>query len=44
LANEYLLKKEKGTFLPTLGALEAYSSLFNANATTPIVTGIDSAL
>jgi hypothetical protein len=42
LANEYLLKKRKGTFCP-LGALEVtYSSLFNA--ANPIVTGIDSAL
>lgn len=46
LAYEYLLKKEKGTYLPTLGAFGgvSYSSLFNANATTPIVTGINQAL
>lgn len=45
-AYEYLLKKEKGTFLPTLGAFGgvAYSSLFNANATTPVITGINEAL
>ncbi|HRB72865.1 TolC family protein [Flavobacterium sp. WV_118_3] len=36
-AYEYALKKEKGTFLPTLGAFGGvtYSSLFDANATTP---------
>jgi hypothetical protein len=40
---EYLLKKRKGTFyFRALGV--TYSSLFNADATTPIVTGIDSAL
>jgi outer membrane protein TolC len=45
-AYEYLLKKEKGTYLPTLGAFGgvSYSSLFNANATTPIVTGFNQAL
>jgi hypothetical protein len=43
LAEYLLLKKEKA--LPTLETLEVtYSSLFNADATTPIVTGIDSAL
>jgi hypothetical protein len=44
LANEYLLKKEKAlsAHFRTFGV--TYSSLFNANATTPIVTGIDSAL
>jgi outer membrane protein TolC len=42
----YLLKKEKGTYLPTLGAFGgvSYSSLFHANATTPIITGINQAL
>lgn len=46
LANEYLLKKEKGSFLPTLGAFGGvtHSSLFNAHATTPVITGIDAAL
>jgi outer membrane protein TolC len=46
LANEYLLKKEKGSFLPTLGAFGGvtHASLFNANATTPVITGIDAAL
>lgn len=36
-AYHYALKKEKGTFLPTLGAFGGvtYSSLFDANATTP---------
>lgn len=45
-AYEYLLKKEKGTYLPTIGAFGgiSYSSLFNANATTPIVTGFNQAL
>ncbi|WP_245179199.1 TolC family protein [Flavobacterium chilense] len=45
-AYEYLLKKEKGTYLPTLGAFGgvSYSSLFNANATTPVITGINEAL
>lgn len=44
MAYEYLLKKEKGTYLPTLGAFGgvSYSSLFNANA--PIITGINEAL
>jgi hypothetical protein len=44
LANEYLLKKEKALFL----TLELWRSLtpvyLMQNATTPIVTGIDSAL
>jgi outer membrane protein TolC len=46
MANEFLLKKEKGTFLPTLGAFGgvSYSSLFNAQTTTPIITGINEAL
>jgi outer membrane protein TolC len=34
--------ERKGTYFRTLGV--TYSSLFNADATTPIVTGIDSAL
>jgi len=36
-AYQYALKKEKGTYLPTLGAFGGvtYSSLFDANATTP---------
>ncbi|WP_243860406.1 TolC family protein [Flavobacterium poyangense] len=45
-AYEYLLKKEKGTYLPTLGAFGgvAYSSLFNANVTTPIISAINQPL
>jgi outer membrane protein TolC len=46
LAYEYLLKKEKGTFLPTLGAFGGvtHSSLFNANATTPIIPALNTPL
>lgn len=46
LAYEYLLKKERGTFLPTLGAFGGvtHSSLFNANATTPVIPGINQPL
>jgi hypothetical protein len=44
LANEYLLKKEKALSAHFRDFGVTYSSLFNANATTPIVTGIDSAL
>jgi len=46
MANEFLLKKEKGTFLPTLGAFGgvSHSSLFNAHATTQVITGINEAL
>lgn len=46
LAYEYLLKKEKGTFLPTLGAFGGitHSSLFDANATTPVIPGINQPL
>ncbi|MGL2994704.1 TolC family protein [Flavobacterium sp. TSSA_36] len=45
-AYEFLLKKEKGTYLPTLAAFGgvAYSSLFNARATTQVITGINEAL
>lgn len=45
-AYEYLLKKEKGTYLPTLGAFGGvtYSSLFDANATTPVIPGLNNAL
>ncbi len=45
-ASEFLLKKEKGTYLPTLGAFGGvtYSSLFDANATTQVITGINQAL
>jgi len=45
-AYEFLLKKEKGAYLPTLGAFGgvAYSSLFDAKATTPVITGINEAL
>ena len=46
LANEYLLKKEKGTYLPTLGAFGGvtYSSLFDANTTTPVIPGLNKPL
>lgn len=46
LANEYLLKKEKGTYLPTLGAFGGvtYSSLFDANTTTPVIPGLNQPL
>ncbi|MBX9806192.1 MAG: TolC family protein [Flavobacteriaceae bacterium] len=46
LANEYLLKKEKGTYLPTLGAFGGvtYSSLFDANTTTPVIPGLNTPL
>lgn len=45
-AYEFLLKKEKGTYLPTLGAFGGvtYSSLFDARATTQVITGINQAL
>ena len=45
-AYEFLLKKEKGTYLPTLGAFGGvtYSSLFDAKATTQVITGINEAL
>jgi outer membrane protein TolC len=45
-AYEFLLKKEKGTYLPTLGAFGGvtYSSLFDAKATTQVITGINQAL
>nr|WP_315152981.1 TolC family protein [uncultured Flavobacterium sp.] len=45
-AYEFLLKKEKGTYLPTLAAFGgvAYSSLFDARATTQVITGINEAL
>lgn len=46
LANEYLLKKEKGTYLPTLGAFGGvtYSSVFDANTTTPVIPGLNKPL
>lgn len=46
LAYDYLLKKEKGTYLPTLGAFGGvtYSSLFDANATTPAIIGLNTPL
>ncbi len=46
IANEYLLKKEKGTYLPTLGAFGGvtYSSLFDANTTTPVIPGLNKPL
>ena len=46
LANEYMLKKEKGTYLPTLGAFGGvtYSSLFDANTTTPVIPGLNKPL
>lgn len=45
-AYEFLLKKEKGTYLPTIGAFGgvSYSSLFDARATTPVITGVNQAL
>ncbi|MCI4442174.1 MAG: TolC family protein [Lentimicrobium sp.] len=45
-AYEFLLKKEKGTYLPTLGAFGGvtYSSLFDARATTQVIPGINQAL
>ena len=45
-AYEFLLKKEKGTYLPTVGAFGGvtYSSLFDARATTPVITGVNQAL
>jgi outer membrane protein TolC len=45
-AYEFLLKKEKGTYLPTLAAFGgvSYSSLFDARATTQVITGINEAL
>ena len=45
-AYEFLLKKEKGTYLPTVGAFGGvtYSSLFGARATTPVITGVNQAL
>lgn len=46
LAYDFLLKKEKGTYLPTLGAFGGvtYSSLFDANATTPVILGLNTPL
>ncbi|MBW4361316.1 TolC family protein [Flavobacterium taihuense] len=46
LANEYLLKKEKGTYLPTVGAFGGivYSSLFNVNGTTSTIPVINQSL
>ena len=46
LWNATLLKKEKGTYLPTVGAFGGvtYSSLFDARATTPVITGVNQAL
>ncbi|PWA06353.1 TolC family protein [Flavobacterium laiguense] len=46
LANEYLLKKEKGTYLPTVGAFGGvvYSSLFDVNGTTSAVPIINQPL
>lgn len=45
-AYQFLLKKEKGAYLPTLGAFGgvAYSSMFDAKATTPVITGLNEAL
>jgi outer membrane protein TolC/predicted transcriptional regulator len=45
-AYEYLLKKEKGSYLPTIGAFAGVtsSSIFNANTTTPILPGANQAL
>ncbi len=46
LASEYLLKKEKGTYLPTIGAFGGivYSSLFDVNGTTSTVPIINQPL
>jgi len=46
LANEFMLKKEKGTYLPTLGAFGGmtYSSVFDANTTTPVIPGLNKPL
>ena len=46
LANEYLLKKEKGTYLPTVGAFGGivYSSIFDLNGTTSTVPIINQPL
>ena len=46
VANEYLLKKERGTYLPTLGAFGGmtYSSVFDANTTTPVIPGLNKPL
>ena len=46
VAYEYLLKKEKGTFLPTLGAFGGvtHSSVFDANSATPVIPGINTPL
>ncbi|WP_264566889.1 TolC family protein [Flavobacterium sp. N3904] len=46
LASEYLLKKEKGTYLPTVGAFGGivYSSLFDLNGTTSVVPIINQPL
>lgn len=46
LASEYLLKKEKGTYLPTVGAFGGivYSSLFDVNGTTSVVPIINQPL
>jgi outer membrane protein TolC len=45
-ASEYLLKKEKGTYLPTVGAFGGivYSSLFDVNGTTSVVPVINQPL
>lgn len=45
-AYKYVLKKEKGTYLPNIAAFGgmAYSSLFDARATTQIINGINEAL
>jgi len=45
-AYEFLLKKEKGTYLPTLGAFGGvtYTSLFDAQATTQVIPVINQAL
>jgi len=46
LASEYVLKKEKGTYLPTVGAFGGivYSSIFDLNGTTSTVPIINQPL
>jgi outer membrane protein TolC len=41
-ASEYLLKKEKGSYLPKLGAFGGvtHSSIFNANTTSPVIEAL----
>ncbi|QNL49845.1 TolC family protein [Olivibacter sp. SDN3] len=45
-ASDYMIKKEKGSYLPVLGAFGglAYTSLFNANMSTPAIPILGSGL